>query len=110
MSFILCSFEPSYFALRFFSSSNLPAGGFGKIERLWLTQGNGQAIIEGQDEMKSASLKEEFASLKYLEIEVWRMKVNLTDAQAKQKLRDAFGLPDLIIVGRDRVEDGPVAA
>ncbi|KAI4644129.1 uncharacterized protein J4E78_009713 [Alternaria triticimaculans] len=109
LSFTLCTFVPSYFALRFFSSSNLPAAGFGRIERLWLTEGNGRAIIEGQDEMKGAYLKEWFASLKLLEIEVWRLKVNLTDAQAREKLRDAFGLPDLCIVGRRVGEDGVVA-
>ncbi|KAI4612487.1 hypothetical protein J4E80_007221 [Alternaria sp. BMP 0032] len=109
LSFTLCTFVPSYFALRFFSSSNLPAAGFGRIERLWLTEGNGRAIIEGQDGMKGASLKEEFASLKLLEIEIWRLKVNLTDAQAKEKVRDAFGLPDLCVVGRRVGEDGVVA-
>ncbi|KAI4641134.1 hypothetical protein J4E93_008012 [Alternaria ventricosa] len=109
LSFTLCTFVPSYFALRFFSSSNLPAAGFGRIERLWLTEGNGRAIIEGQDEMKGAYLKEWFASLKLLEIEVWRLKVNLTDAQAKEKVRDAFGLPDLHVVGRRVGEDGVVA-
>ncbi|KAI4681734.1 uncharacterized protein J4E84_007329 [Alternaria hordeiaustralica] len=109
LSFTLCTFVPSYFALRFFSSSNLPTAGFGRIEHLWLTQGNGRAIIEGQDEMKGAYLKEWFASLKLLEIEVWRLKVNLTDAQAREKVRDAFGLPDLCIVGRRVGEDGLVA-
>ncbi|KAI4616899.1 hypothetical protein J4E83_006481 [Alternaria metachromatica] len=109
LSFTLCTFVPSYFALRFFSSSNLPTAGFGRIERLWLTEGNGKAIIEGKDEMKGAYLKEWFASLKLLEIEVWRLKVNLTDAQAREKVRDAFGVPDLCIVGRRVGEDGVVA-
>ncbi|KAI4915299.1 hypothetical protein J4E85_010424 [Alternaria conjuncta] len=109
LSFTLCTFVPSYFALRFFASSNLPASGFGRVERLWLTEGNGRAIIEGQDEMKGAYLKEWFASLKLLEIEVWRLKVNLTDAQAKEKVRDAFGLPDLHVVGRRIGEDGVVS-
>ena len=109
LSFTLCTFVPSYFALRFFASSNLPTAGFGRIERLWLTEGNGRAIIEGQDEMKGASLKEWFASLKLLEIEVWRLKVNFTDAQAREKVRDAFGLPDLHVVGRRVGEDGVVA-
>jgi len=76
---------------------------------VWLTEGNGRAIIEGQDEMKGANLKEWFASLKLLEIEVWRLKVNLTDAQAREKVRDAFGLPDLHVVGRRVGEDGLVA-
>ena len=81
------------------------------MERLWLTEGNGRVIIEdeGEGEFKSAGLKEWFASLKLLEIEVWRLKVNLTDAQAREKVRDAFGLPDLHIVGRRVGEDGLVA-
>ncbi|KAI4959950.1 hypothetical protein J4E86_001568 [Alternaria arbusti] len=58
LSFTLCTFVPSYFALRFFALSNLPAAGFGRVERLWLTRGNGLAVVEGKEEFKGAGLKE----------------------------------------------------
>ncbi|KAI4714411.1 hypothetical protein J4E89_000091 [Alternaria sp. Ai002NY15] len=104
LSFTLCTFVPSYFALRFFASSNLPASGFGRVERLWLTRGNGLAVVEGKDEFKNAYLTEYFGSLKRLDVEPLRLKVKLTDYEVRERLRGAFGLPGLVVWGRERGE------
>jgi len=69
---------------------------------MWLTEGNGLAVVEGKEEFKGAGLKEYFGSLKRLDVEPLRLKVNLTDYEVRERLRDAFGLPGLVVWGRER--------
>jgi hypothetical protein len=103
----MCIFQPSYFALRFLSASNLPAGAFGQIRHMFLTAGNGEAIFNGK--MDKTDIKEEFWSLQSLVIEPWSPKVSkVTSEGVKSKMRAAFGLPQLMMAFVRNKFAGPI--
>lgn len=89
----LCIFKPSFFALRFLSSSNLCSTGFGNIRVCRLTRDNAQAIIDGK--CKDTDLSSNFPLLQRLFVEDWDGSRGMTEIEGVSVFRRAFGNPNL---------------